>query len=202
MSTMIRFKIVPRISFSALQHFRIQKPFFSLRGSLEAAWNRCPDSKESHPRVWLPSRWDGLALEPWEVSFNPQRSWASLFKAFLLPGDRKTLSSLPLRSYASDGNLSTSISRFSGFLPPRKPCPFLPPKCLAQVGTSCSLELFDLSGSPSTKCKLEALSFELSPLSLMNPQPYDKKSTETQGLLLGSLALSPYGRRPVWPSRS
>jgi len=30
-------RIVPRISFSALQHIRIQKPFFSLPGSPEAA---------------------------------------------------------------------------------------------------------------------------------------------------------------------
>jgi hypothetical protein len=30
-------RIVPRISFPALQHFRIQEPFFSLPGSPEAA---------------------------------------------------------------------------------------------------------------------------------------------------------------------
>lgn len=48
--------VVPRVSFSALQHFRIQEPFFSLLGSLEAAWERCPTPMKSHPRVWLPSR--------------------------------------------------------------------------------------------------------------------------------------------------
>jgi hypothetical protein len=74
MSTMIRLRIVPRVSFPALQHIRNEEPFFSLPGSLEAAWNRCPDSKKSHPRVWLPSRGDGLAPQSLEVSFNPQRS--------------------------------------------------------------------------------------------------------------------------------
>jgi hypothetical protein len=50
-----------------------------------------------------------------------------------LPG--KTLTALPLRS--------------GGLLPPRKPCPFVPPGGLVQVGANCSLELSDLSGSPS-----------------------------------------------------
>jgi hypothetical protein len=44
-------RIVPRISFAALQHFRIQEPFFSLPVSLEAAWRCCPVSTKSHPRV-------------------------------------------------------------------------------------------------------------------------------------------------------
>jgi hypothetical protein len=49
-------RIVPRVSFPALQHFRNQEPFFSLPGSPEAAWDLYPDPKKSHPRVWLPSR--------------------------------------------------------------------------------------------------------------------------------------------------
>jgi hypothetical protein len=49
-------RIVPRVSFSALQHIRNRKPFFSLPGSPEAARDRCPDPVKSHPRVWLPSR--------------------------------------------------------------------------------------------------------------------------------------------------
>lgn len=133
-----------------------------------------------------------MALPPLEASFSPQRSWAPLFRAFLLPGDRKTLSSFPLRSCAPRQNLPALPRRFSGLIPPKKPCPFLPPEGLVRVGTDCSLELSDLSGSPSVHPWKRASPSSPSPLTLTGFQPYDKKPHESQGLAgrqLGSLPL-------------
>ena len=91
----------------------------------------------------------------------------------------------------------------TAYIPPGKPCPFLHPESLARVGTSCSPELSDLSGSPSIEC--QAQSFYLSafpshpwfPVTLQYPCPWVSGSLPFDGL-----ALSLYGRRPVWPFRS
>jgi len=107
--------------------------------------------------------------------------------ALALPG--KTLTTLP--------------RRFSGLLPPRKPCPFVLPKCLARVGTSCSLELYDLSGSPSVVPWKRASTSFPSPLALTGALPYDKTSGKPQGIPVRQLGYLPItGRRPVWPFRS
>lgn len=59
-------------------------------------------------------------------------------------------SRVPLSAPAlSDKTLTALPRRSSGLLPPRKPCPFVPPEGLVRVGANCSLELSDLSGSPS-----------------------------------------------------
>jgi len=138
-----------------------------------------------------------------EASFSPQRSWASLFRAFLLPGDRESLSGPPSVLALPDKTITTLPRRFNGLLPPRKPCPFLLPKCLARVGTFCSLELSDLSGSPSTYCETESFflpafpSHPLKPPTLRYGAPRVSGPSPSHGL-----ALSLYGRRPVWPFRS
>jgi len=56
---------------------------------------------------------------------------------------------LPSALALFDKTLTTLSRRFSGLLPPRKPCPFVLPECLARVGAYCSPELSGLSGSPS-----------------------------------------------------
>lgn len=61
--------------------------------------------------------------------FNSQRSWASLFRAFLLLSDRLILSNQPFRSCAFVQNLPALYRRYSGLLPVRKPClPFCAPE--------------------------------------------------------------------------
>jgi hypothetical protein len=86
----------------------------------EAAQERCPVPTKSHPRVWLPSRCDGLAPKSLGISFNPQRSWASLFRALLLPGDRETLSSLSFRSCAFRQNLHDLVPALQRLAPTQK----------------------------------------------------------------------------------
>jgi hypothetical protein len=109
----------------------------------------------------------------------------------LLLNGRVTLSSHPLRSCASRQNLPTSPPRFSGFLPLKKPCPFSLPKCLARVGTACSLELSDLSGSPSANPSKRASPSPRSPLALETPSPYEPNVSAPQGLPGPAAWLSP-----------
>jgi len=97
----------------------------------------------------------------------------------------------------------TTLNRCSsGLIPPRKPCPSSLPKCLARVGTSCSLELSNLSGSPSLDAHVRGFStltfpsrsYEAPTLRFgtpMNLRVFKHRQ-------LGSLPIT--GRRPVWPS--
>jgi hypothetical protein len=82
------------LSFPTLQHLRLKAPFFSLRVSPKRLRNSAQLPRSPTPRVWLPSLRCQL-LQASETSFSPQRSWASPFKAFLLPHDRTTLSNDP-----------------------------------------------------------------------------------------------------------
>jgi hypothetical protein len=69
---------------------------------------------------------DGFSrLRSLKASFSSQRSWASLFRAFLLPSDRIAVSRNSLRSCAFLPNLPAWYRRSSGLLPPGKPCPLL-----------------------------------------------------------------------------
>lgn len=112
----------PRSSFSTLQHLRIQAPFFSTSDS-EGVWITLP----CHPEVPSPGfgyPLDGVScLEPLKASFSSQRSWASLFRAFLLSSDQIDVSINPLRSCTFLPNLPAWYRCSSGLLPPEKPCP-------------------------------------------------------------------------------
>jgi len=99
--------------------------------------------------AWLPNPWGSFSTpnalglrssEPYS-SRVIGKSFRAILSAPALSG--KTLTALPRRS--------------SGLLPPRKPCPFMPPEGLVRVGASCSLELSDLSGSPSTGAHAEVI---------------------------------------------
>jgi len=145
--------------------------------------------------AWLPNPWRSLSIPNalglrsselfsfWVIE-KPSRAFLS---ALALPG--KTFTTLP--------------RRFSGFLPPRKLCPLLLPECLARVGTFCSLELSDLSGSPSIGAHAKSF-FILAFLSRSYGPPTLRSATRrtSEFSRADSLAFSPYGRRPVWPSRS
>jgi len=132
-------RIVPRISFSALQHIRMRKPFFSppisrkRRGTV-ALIPRSLTRGFGYPfdeMAWLPRPWGSLS-NPNALGLRPSEPCSSRvigkpFRASLsapaLPS--KTLTTLPRRS--------------SGLLPPGKPCPLLPPECLARAGTDALL---------------------------------------------------------------
>jgi hypothetical protein len=87
--------------------------------------------------AWLPHPWRSFSTSN-ALGLNPSELFSSL-------GDRSTLPGSSLRSCASDQNLTTLIRRFSGLLPPTKPCPLLPPEGLDRVGT------FALLGFPTSK---------------------------------------------------
>jgi hypothetical protein len=86
--------------------------------------------------------------------------------------------------------------RSSGFLPPGKPCPFSP-RVFSPGRDRCSPELSDLSGSPSDDPRKRTSPSLPSPRVLMNPQPYDKKSNEPQGIPGRQLGCSPHYRVPA-----
>lgn len=78
-----------RISFTALQYFRISRAlFFALFKRLERV---ALHSRSSTFRVWLPSSWFQLK-KSLGASFNSQHSWASPFKALLLASNRQNVS--------------------------------------------------------------------------------------------------------------
>jgi hypothetical protein len=151
-------RTVPRISFPALQHFRIRKPFFSppfSRGR-RGTFTLIPRSLTlgfGYPldeMAWLPDPWGSLSnpnahglrsSEPCS-SRVIGRSFRTILSAPALLG--KTITTLPRCS--------------SGLIPPRKPYPLVRSEGLARIGASCSLELSDLSGSPTAGTHVRSIS--------------------------------------------
>lgn len=68
-----------------------------------------------------------LALLSSEASFSSQHSWAFLFKAFLLPEGRSTLSNQSLRSCSSFQNLSGFRSKLQRLSPFEEAVPLFAP---------------------------------------------------------------------------
>lgn len=139
----------PRVSFLALQHLRSKEPFFSLPRPKKRRKSFCPAFSQDPPQGLATLSWASEVLHTLEASFSPQHSWASPFKALLLPGDRKKVSLLLSALALPYKTFQALYRRFSGLLPPEKPCSFLHPDVLRRVGASCSLGLSNLSGSPS-----------------------------------------------------
>jgi len=193
-------KAVPRVSFSALQHIRIWKPFFSLPRSrkrrrtvalilrsLTLGFGYPPDEM-----VWLPDPWGPLSAPnaPGLRSSEPCSSRV-IGKPFRIPLSapalgRKTRSTLRLR--------------FSGFLPPGKPCPSLHPESLARVGTVALLSFPTSQALPLATLGREHLRLFLPLAFLCAPNLTIRSPTNLRVLRADSLALLPItGRRPVWP---
>jgi hypothetical protein len=110
----------PCLSSLALQHFRIQAPFFSLH-LVERSVCITLHSESLALRVWLPS----LRCQPLkslEVSFIFQHSGALPFKAFfLLRGRMNSFEfSFPLLRFSTKP-FQASYRRSNGLLPQRKP---------------------------------------------------------------------------------
>jgi len=141
--------------------------------------------------VWLPDPWRPLSAPnaPGLRSSEPCSS-----RAIGKP------SRVPLSALALSGKTRTTLPRrFSGLIPPGKPCPSLS-RVFSSGRDRCSPELSGLSGSPSGGPRKRTSPSLPPPPALMNPQPYDKKFNGPQGLpdrRPGSLPMT--GRRPVWP---
>jgi len=131
------------------------------------------------------------------ISFNPQRSWASPFRAFLLPGDRKTLAGLSFRSCAFGQNPHDLAPALQRLAPTRKAVPLVAPQVFSSGWDRCSPELSDLSGSPSGDPWKRASPSLPSPHVLPGSQPYDKKPVEPQGIAGRRLGSSPRYRAPA-----
>jgi len=138
-----------------------------------------------------------VALTPLGISFNPQRSWASLFRALLLPGDRRILSNPSLRSCASWQNPYDLAPALQRLAPTRKAVPLLAAQVISSGRDRCSPEFSDLSGSPSVNPWKRASPSFPSPLVLVSPQPYDQELSEPQGLPGRQLGSSPHYGAPA-----
>lgn len=104
-----------------------------------------------------------------KASFSLQRSWAFPFRAFLPPGDRNGVSSAPSALALSHETFGASCRRFSGFLPPGEPCPWLRPGFLGQVGAACSLGFFRPLGLSLRRTNPKTFPFRIPPLVLCRP---------------------------------
>jgi hypothetical protein len=113
----------PRLSFSALQHFRYQAPFCSLSVPEKRLRIHCPDSQKSHTQglatlsAVSATRYLGnLSQLPTLMGFAlqsfPPLSWSNPPLEELSP-----LSRLPTKPS------QTSYRRLSDLLPQKKPCP-------------------------------------------------------------------------------
>jgi hypothetical protein len=138
--------------------------------------------------VWLPDPWGPLSApnalglrssEPCSFRVIGKPFRASL-SAPALPG--KTRMTLP--------------RRFSGLIPPGKPCPSLS-RVFSSGRDRCSPELCDLSGSPSIDPRRRTSPSPPSPRVLTSPQPYDKKPNGPQGVAGRQLGCSPHYRAPA-----
>jgi hypothetical protein len=136
---------VPRLSSTTLQHFRISEPFFSLLLTKKRpeAFATTPESPAL--RVCLPSRRCQLQ-KPWGTSLSSQHSWASPFKALLLPHEPVPLSKYPSTPALSHKTLTGLVPALQRLAHKESRAHLLLPRSLSQGRTNCSLGLSDLLG--------------------------------------------------------
>jgi hypothetical protein len=138
--------------------------------------------------VWLPSPWGPLSAP----NARGLRSSEPCSSQVIGKPFRASLSAPAL----SGKTRMTLPRRFSGLLPPGKPCPSLS-RVFSSGRDRCSPELSDLSGSPSVDPWRRTSPSPPSPLVLMSPQPYDKKPNGPPGIAGRQLGSSPHYRAPA-----
>jgi hypothetical protein len=159
-------KETPRLSFWPLQHCGSGRPSFHSPGLRERPEHVAVRPGSSTLRVWLPSRWFPRLPRPPRASFSSRHSWGPPFRAFLLPDDRRKSFPFPLPLLPFPAKPSRpGIGAPAVASHRRSRAPFCFPGGLDQGGARCSLGRYGLSGSPSTKTRLEASLFK-PPLSL------------------------------------
>jgi hypothetical protein len=99
-----------------------------------------------------------------------------------------------LRFPAKPCDLAPALQRL---VPTPKAVPLIAPRVFSSGRDRCSLELSDLSGSPSVDPRKRSSPSLPSPRVLSNPQPYDKKLNEPQGIADRQLGCSPHYRAPA-----
>jgi hypothetical protein len=125
------------------------------------------------------------------ISFNPQRSWASLFRAFFLSEDRESLSGFFLRSCVYVPNRIDLVRTLQRFHPLREAASFIHPKRLIRDGMPCSPELSDLSGYSLRGARRKASPFSSCPLVLRSRLPHGLRATlNPRGFNASGLAFS------------
>jgi hypothetical protein len=151
-------------------------------------------------RVWLPSR-RTQQPQSWEASLSSQRSWGSPFRAFLRSGDRKTLSNLSLRSCAFLQNPAgpcTDAPAIYSHRRSRAPC------CPRRISSGRDRLLswdFQPLGLSRFQLPAKSLSLFSSPSRPYQLQTSQSVARWTSGMSEArTLAFSPKGCRPVWPS--
>jgi hypothetical protein len=99
-------------------------------------------------RVWLPSRRIELSLprEPLSAPNAPGLCPSELFSFRMIEG--RFPFPFPLLRFPTRP-VRALYRRFSGFIPPGKPCPSSPPDGLDRAGAVCSLGIGHLPGSPA-----------------------------------------------------
>jgi hypothetical protein len=102
-----------------------------------------------------------LAQRSLAAYFSPQRSWASLFEAFLQPVIGRSRFQDAFRSGAFLTDHEACYRRFNGFIPPRSAVPLFAPEVLIRVGAIASLRFLDLLGTPSSEDAIKRLSRKL-----------------------------------------
>lgn len=140
-------------------------------------------------------------LQSWGVSFNSQRSWASLFEALFRSNDRIRFSTSSSALALFHKTHRALCRRFNGFISSEQLSPSMPPHGLGEDGGRCSLEFFDLSGFLQLGLQKKASPSFLSPLALRLCSSHKKHPHEPQGMSTqsGGLFLLFRGRQPVWP---
>jgi hypothetical protein len=162
---------------------------------------RCRAPWKCHPQGLATLSVVSSLPQPLRASFSSRRSWGSLFRAFLRfrDGKKSFLPFLPFLLFPAkptrlDAGAPTACTHRSS----RAPSCF--PDGLGQGGACCSLERYDLSGTPSVNTRLGA-SLSKSPLSLFPPNDLTAaRSRSPRGLRHSQPGVSlRKGRRPVWP---
>jgi hypothetical protein len=168
----------------------MKPPFFSL-GFSQASRRRCPVFLEV-PSSGFGYPLDGVSLpHPWKPLSAPHTLGLSPSELFSSPGVEKRSPIFPSALALSTQTFSAWIPCLSGFLPPDKPCLFLPPEGLVRAETSCSPGLSDLSGSPCVQPTKKASLFSRSPLVLGPRNPYEFRFPKPQGLSIEHLGSLP-----------
>jgi hypothetical protein len=121
-------RTTPRLSFLALQHPRIEAPFFSLQKTSEASETCCRTSRKSHPQGLATLSMAFSSPRPLEASSASHTLGLRPSELFSTSGIEKNVSAFFFRSGSSlptHFGLAPELQRLS--LPPKQPCPLLPP---------------------------------------------------------------------------
>jgi len=193
-----RVRKAPCLSSPALQHFRIQEPFFSLLRSKKRLSGLPSHSEGSHAGFGYPLC-ELIVQRPSEASFSSQRSWASPFRAFLLPGDRfnRYRSNLPLLRFpAKPPGLAPTLQRVH---PIEKAAPLIATRGFSPGrGLLLSWDFRVSQALPPEETPEKSSPLPGSPRVLPIPKPLNSRTSEPQGFQVSTGSASPpKGRRPA-----